>query len=105
MQTGEISEMILTCLNELLTELDARPPESEPLDRQTQLIGALAVLGSLGLVRLIVDVEQRVADAYGIRLTLADDRAMSQRSPFRTVATFADYVEVLVNEGNTRAQT
>jgi acyl carrier protein len=50
-------------------------------------------LDSLGLVRFIVLVEQRIEDVAGIRLSLASDRAMSRRtSPFKNLQTFADFI-------------
>lgn len=49
-------------------------------------------LDSLQLVTLIVDVEQKMADSFGVTITLADSRAMSQKnSPFRSVGSLADY--------------
>ena len=56
-------------------------------------------LDSLGLVTLITDVEQRLEEEYDIALTLADDRAVSQRnSPFRSVQSLADYIALLIEE-------
>ena len=58
----------------------------------TTLFGPGA-LDSLGLVSLILDVEQGIAEHQGLRLVLADEHALSRRrSPFRDVATLADYV-------------
>jgi len=57
------------------------------------------VLDSLGLVRLIMDVEQRLQVERDITVTLVDERAMSQKhSPFRSVQTLVDYVCMLVKE-------
>ena len=102
MQKAEITDLIVTCLNDVLSELDAPVPDS--VGAETHLLGSSAVLDSLGLVRLILEVEQRLVDTLDIEVTLADERAMSQqRSPFRTVGTLADYIEMLVEEGNARA--
>jgi acyl carrier protein len=60
------------------------------------LLGPGSALDSLGLVTLIVDVEQRLADEYDVSITLASENAMSRRqSPFRTVGTLADYITEL----------
>jgi acyl carrier protein len=58
-------------------------------------------LDSMGLVRFIVLVEERIADLTKIELTLVSDKAMSRNSsPFRTLQTLADYVEeCLVERG------
>jgi D-alanine--poly(phosphoribitol) ligase subunit 2 len=46
-----------------------------------------------------VEVEQRINDAVGTEILIADDRAMSQtRSPFRTIGTLAEYVVTLLSE-------
>ena len=50
-------------------------------------------LDSLGLVRFIVMVEERIEDLTGQRLTLASDRAMSRRtSPFKNLQTLAEFI-------------
>lgn len=62
----------------------------EDVDESTELLGRL---DSLGLVTLIVDLEERLLDDLGIAVTLATGDALSRRhSPFRTVGTLSDYV-------------
>ena len=65
----------------------------------TPLIGDAACLDSLGLVELIVSVEEAIADELGIPVTIADERAFSKnRSPFRTIGTMTDHVCELLPE-------
>lgn len=65
----------------------------------THLIGRRALLDSLGLVTLIVDLEQKIEETFDVALTLANERAMSQKnSPFLTVGSLADYICALLNE-------
>lgn len=65
---------------------------SASLDQDTVLFGKDGVLDSMGLVTLIVAVEQAIEDRYDASPGLADEKAMSQtRSPYRSVATLADY--------------
>ena len=65
----------------------------------TALLGRGSKLDSLGLINLIVAVEQNVEDKFDITITLADERAMSQEiSPFRTVGSLADYIEMILVE-------
>ena len=62
-------------------------------------MGQGSKLDSLGLINLIVAVEQNVEDKFDITITLADERAMSQEiSPFRTVGSLADYIEMILVE-------
>jgi acyl carrier protein len=58
-------------------------------------------LDSMGLVRFIVLVEERLQDTTDVALTLASDKAMSRRSsPFATLGTLAEYIrECLAEEG------
>ena len=63
------------------------------------IYGDNSPLDSLALVSLIVAVEQNIEDEFGISITLADERAMSQEnSPFRSVRSLADYVETILKE-------
>ena len=66
----------------------------------TPLFGEGAVLDSIGLVNLIVAVEQRVEEELGVPVILADDRALSQKNnPFSTIEALTDYVALLLTEG------
>lgn len=59
-------------------------------------------LDSMGLVRFIILVEERIEDETDVRLTLASDKAMSRKSsPFQTLETLAHYIqECLAEEGD-----
>ena len=68
-------------------------------DPNTKLFGRECELDSLGLVNLIVSIEENINNEYNASITIADEKAMSQKhSPFRTVDTLADYVTELLNE-------
>jgi len=83
-------------VNELLPE-DARVERSA----DAVLLGESGALDSFGLVNLVVALEQRIEDEFGVSLTLADEKAMSySRSPFRSVTTLADYVQALLNNAS-----
>lgn len=90
-------EIVLTSLKEVFAQAGTDAPSS--ITEATVLVGADAVLDSLGVVQLIVEVEQRVEQGHGISITLANDKAMSQKnSPFRTVGVLADHVVVTAQE-------
>jgi acyl carrier protein len=93
-------ELVLTSLNTIIAEMDEEDrPKIRDFTEDTRLIGKKAVLDSLNLVSMIVDIEQRINDDYGFALTIADERAMSQeRSPFRTVGSLAEYILQLIEE-------
>jgi acyl carrier protein len=97
MQRSDITRLLLACLRDVLAEKSELP--SEPLDESTDLIGTKSVLDSLGLVQLLADLEQRLQAEHQLSLTLADERALSQKnSPFRSVGALADYAWFLAQE-------
>ncbi len=65
---------------------------STEFSEETILFGKDGGLDSMGLVTLIVAVEQALEDRYEKAAGLADEKAMSQaRSPYRSVASLARY--------------
>jgi len=86
----QIEEIVLAAIrNGNLARPDDKQMIAEP---EVPLFGPGSPLDSLGLVGLIIDIEEAFADA-GVTVALSDDRAMSQRnSPFRTVASLVDYI-------------
>jgi acyl carrier protein len=92
----------------IVNNLRERIPESTQngggeFSGDTVLLGGGATLDSLGLVSLVISVEQAIEDEFGINISLADERAMSQtRSPYRTVGSLAEYTTRLIMEEKTR---
>ena len=88
-------EQVLQVVYRAIDEINPGLPAERRLKKSagTALFGHAGALDSLGLVNLIVAVEQAVEDELGASVTLADEKAMSQSaSPFRTVGTLAAYV-------------
>mgnify|MGYP001377269363 CR=1 FL=1 len=95
----KIKSLIITSLKELNEELENE--ELENPTSETKLYGIGGLLDSLSLVTLITDLEEKISEEFGENITLADDRAMSQRrSPFRDVKSLAEYIEILLKEDN-----
>ena len=96
MQT-KIENLIIESLKELNEEL-----ENEALDNpvsETKLYGIDGALDSLALVTLITDLEEKISDEFDKEITLADEKAMSQRnSPFRSVESLTNYISKLLEE-------
>ena len=74
------------------------PPDRQLIKApETRLLGSQSVLDSMHLVSLIITIEREVEDAFGVALTLADERALSMKaSPFRSIQSFADYIGILI---------
>ena len=97
----QVQEQVISIIKNSLVELnkDIQENELNKPTAETCLFGADGLLDSLNIVRLIVDVEEKVLDKFGIEIAIADENAMSQkRSPFRTVQSLADYINVLIQE-------
>jgi len=77
------------------------PPDRQLIKApETRLLGSETALDSMGLVSLIVTIEREVEDAFGVALTLADERALSMKaSPFRSIQSLADYIGILLTDG------
>ncbi|MDH4055266.1 MAG: acyl carrier protein [Gammaproteobacteria bacterium] len=73
---------------------------ADDLSEETILFGKNGVLDSMGLVTLVIAVEQEIEDRYEVSTALADEKAMSQaHSPYRTVGTLADYAVAQMDNG------
>jgi acyl carrier protein len=74
--------------------------DASAVTEETVIVGPEAVIDSIGVVSLIVDIEQRLEMDHQVSVTLANDRAMSQRnSPFRTPSVLADHIIATESEG------
>lgn len=94
-----VAALVIAGVEEVLAQ---HGTTAQGIGLNTRLVGRGAVLDSLGLVTLIVDLEQRIEDEFGASLTLANERAMSQvNSPFRSVGSLAEHVHGLLLEART----
>src|SRR5688572_13180574 len=96
---GDLVSLVVTCLRELSAQQDLKLPAD--LGSATRLFGDTGILDSLALVGLVVAVEQAIDDQFGVSLSLADEKALSQKhSPYRTVGTLVDYASGLIQEAS-----
>ena len=67
------------------------------LNNDTPIFGGESNIDSLGLVTLLVNIEQKIEDEMNVNITIADAAAMSQKnSPFRTLDSLSSYLETLL---------
>jgi acyl carrier protein len=97
MDKVNVTAQVLAAIEQLNRQL---PPEQRiPAEADTSLFGKGGRLDSLGLVNLLLLVEEQIVDSLGVSITIADERALSlKHSPFRDVHSLADYVAQLVEE-------
>jgi len=96
-KNDRIKLVIMNSIEEINRQLENEDQlEKSP---NTILFGNGGVLDSLGLVNFIVIVEQNIENEFDATITLADERAMSQKhSPFMTIESLEDYIEILLEE-------
>jgi hypothetical protein len=90
MHAEEIAQLVLETLR--MTN-QWRPADQQlEVSREAPIFGPPSPLDSLGLVALLIDLEEQL-QARGYGLTFSDAAAMSeQRSPFRNVPSLVDYI-------------
>ena len=96
-----MNKIIIELIYENIETINQDLPEELKLEKsiETAFLGEGSKLDSLGLINLIVAVEQNVEDKFGKTITLADEKAISQEiSPFKTVISLANYIEMLLKE-------
>ena len=94
-------DRLIETIFDAIDEINEQSPEEQRLEKSadTVLFGESGKLDSLGLVNLIVATEQQLEENFDVALTIADEKAMSQKnSPFRTVGTLAEYISKLLQD-------
>jgi acyl carrier protein len=87
----DVQKMIIEGLTSLRQDLAL--PVLVSVDGNTPILGNGSDLDSMAVVHLIVDLEGRLLDAYGLNWILADERALSRsRSPLRSVAHLTEFI-------------
>ena len=96
-----INDKLTQVIFKAVDEINENLSEDEKLQKslETILYGKNSLLDSIGLVNLIVATEENIEDEFGRTLTIADEKAMSQKeSPFKTIETLRNYIFSLLNE-------
>jgi acyl carrier protein len=92
----EILKLVLSTLETYCIENDISVNLSQ--GEELKLFGGESLLDSLGLVSLIVSIEEAIEDKFNTSIILADEKAMSRRtSPFSRVSYLVDYILELIN--------
>ena len=97
MEKTDVVKLILSQIEGFNETLETPLDISE--DSGCVLFGDGSPLSSIDFVTLILDLENALEEKFARPMTLADERAISQKnSPFRTVDTLADYILKLMEE-------
>ncbi len=77
----------IVSLNDSLTD-----EEQIPISQDSVLFGEGSSMDSMGLLNLLMDLEDQLAD-QGFETTILDDHALSQKhSPFKSITSLVDYI-------------
>lgn len=93
----EVINLVERCVRETAAERGVEIPAG--FDQDAPLFGRSGLFDSMGLVSLVVAVEEAISVNFGVEIALADQRALSERrSPFRSQAALAEYAARLIGE-------
>lgn len=93
----EIFKIIGRSVDEINEDLPGDAKISK--DPEAILFGKGSSLDSMGLVNLIVAIEQEIEDELDVTISIANEKAMSRKSsPFKTLGALAEYIEFLIEE-------
>ena len=68
-------------------------------DTNDSIYSSNSNLDSLGLVSFIIALEQSIEDKFKVSISLADEKAMSQKSnPYATINSLAEYISKLIDK-------
>jgi acyl carrier protein len=95
--TEDLLALVKGCAREIAEQEELTLPSE--IGPDTPLFGKKGLFDSIGLVGLVVSVEEAIENTYGVAVSLADEKAMSHsKSPFRSIGSLAEYASRLVEE-------
>lgn len=96
-EDGSVEALVLQSVNDVREQRGV--PLAEESTGETVLFAPGGKLDPLGLVNLMILLEQKISDELGAQIVLGDERALSQEhDPFRTVAALTGYISQLLDE-------
>ncbi len=91
----EKREDIIQLIFAVVDQLNLQRFEDQRLEKSVEapLFGGAGKLESLGLINLIVGIEEKVAEAFAVPINLADESSISPGdNPFQTIGSLADHI-------------
>ncbi|MBL8012947.1 MAG: hypothetical protein JNN05_03790 [Candidatus Omnitrophica bacterium] len=92
----EKQEKIIEVVFQAIDKINQYLSEEEKVGKSLneQLIGPASKLDSLGIINLIVAVEEGLQENFATTMTLANENALStSNSPFKNVQSLVDYIQ------------
>lgn len=90
--------VILKAIHRAIDHINSANPDRVPLEKApgTELFGSAAALDSLGIMNLIVAVEENIKRDMNIEIVIVGDMFDIDNHPLQTVQALADHVERVV---------
>jgi len=96
MNSVDTKKIVLECIQNYLETHDIEAD----LNDNSALIGSQAIVDSMGLVNIIVDIESELLN-YDIEVSLVSEKAMSRKiSPFRSITALVALINEQLNEAS-----
>lgn len=92
---GQVQNHLLSAVIDAVTTI--RPDAAAAVSEQTRLVGDGALLDSVGLVSLLINLEQRLDNTVDLASSfMANASVAEEEHPFRTVGALAEHIHQLV---------
>ncbi len=94
-------DKILKSIYDAVDEVNEQLPEGQALEKSpdTVLLGESGKLESIDLVNILVATEENVEEAFGVPISITDERAVSEeKSPFTTIEALCNFISNLLIE-------
>ena len=94
---------IVQAIFEAIDEFNETQPSENQLEKSESVIffGRDGKVDSLGLVNLVLAVEEKIRDTFSTEISLMDEKAMSYKnSPFRSLESMTDYIHYSLENSN-----
>ena len=87
---NDIEQLIIECCENHPAFIENGKKDA---NKDTILLGSKSILDSLGLIGLLIDIEEELSSRIDKPVQLLDEKALSEKnSPFRTIGSLSDFI-------------
>src|SRR5262249_30133398 len=99
----DVAERATTAIYAAIDDLNEQLPEGLRLEKipSTALLDKTGSLDSVSFISLVVLVEERCQDEFGVSLSLTDEERTGPGNPFQTIGSLVAHVSRLIDESRT----
>ena len=96
-----MNERVLQAMFKAMDEVNQVLPKEQRLEKSvdTVILGNQGTLDSLGLVNLIVAIEQKIEEEFGVTIIMTDEKIILEDDrPVKTIGTLAEDISLILAE-------